>query len=516
MVERILRITQNTFLKRRLAQSSELSADEIYSIPAGTVLKIQSYAYANAEGDFQNHIKFALEDTALSGFNTWFVYTPHAQVEFDGEVVYPLTQILRITHDTFLKRRPAQASELETNELYKVSAGQTWAISSYAYANADGDFKGHIKFALQQDEIQGFNTWFVYTPHAQVELGEEIVYPLEDQATVNILKVTRDTVFKHRPLQSSILSAWEVHQVPNNSSFKLHSYATADNQGDFDSHIKITLRDEADYIEGRNTWFVYDKHGHIEFDDKVIYPPPQASPFMLRITRDTMFKRRPLQSSGLSADEIHSVGKGSRFKLHSYAHDNTQGTFSGHIKFALGDPSDYIWDLSTWFVYAQHAQVEKDGKVVYPPPAVPPPPPKPKSFKLPGNVSTFYVDQPIIAGGSFTWGEATHGGQRIPRTTGEVSNILALAKQLQRARNQIGRPFNITSWYRPEPYNTRAGGVRNSQHLGGKAVDLWVDGYSGRRLANALMLWWPGGVGIYAHLPDIIHLDIGGRRTWGF
>ncbi|NJO74311.1 MAG: hypothetical protein HC833_11470, partial [Leptolyngbyaceae cyanobacterium RM1_406_9] len=26
-------------------------------------------------------------------------------------------------------------------------------------------------------------------------------------------------------------------------------------------------------------------------------------------------------------------------------------------------------------------------------------------------------------------------------------------RQLQRARNQIGRPFRITSWYRPEPYN---------------------------------------------------------------
>jgi uncharacterized protein YcbK (DUF882 family) len=30
------------------------------------------------------------------------------------------------------------------------------------------------------------------------------------------------------------------------------------------------------------------------------------------------------------------------------------------------------------------------------------------------------------------------------------------------------------------------------------------------------MLWWPGGIGIYSNIPNIVHLDIGRRRMWGF
>ena len=97
-----------------------------------------------------------------------------------------------------------------------------------------------------------------------------------------------------------------------------------------------------------------------------------------------------------------------------------------------------------------------------------------------------------------------------------VNNIIALARELQKARNQIGRPFIINSWYRPPAINQAVGGVSNSQHLTGKAVDVQIPGYSGRRTANTLMLWWSGGVGIYSTIPDIVHLDIGPKRTWGF
>jgi len=134
-------------------------------------------------------------------------------------------------------------------------------------------------------------------------------------------------------------------------------------------------------------------------------------------------------------------------------------------------------------------------------------------FRLPGYQSNFYLENPIVPGGNFTWGEALHGGERIPRTKEEVENIIALATKLQVARQQINRPFHITSWYRPEPFNSRAGGAKYSQHLTGKAVDLWVDGYSGFEL-RLLLHWWKGGLGTYSNLPKIIHLDIGAHRRW--
>lgn len=430
-------------------------------------------------------------------------------------------RILRITQNTVFKLRPEQASTLSPEELYNVSAGETFEIQSYAYRDASGDFRGHIKVALQDRSIRGLNTWFVYSPHAQVEFDGEVVYPKEDQVSVPVLKVTQDTLFKRRPIQSSELPDDEVYPVSRGRSFELQSYAHTDSQGDFSSHIRIALRNQQDFIRGLSTWFVYDQHAYVEFDGKVVYPPEDPNALILRVTTDTLFKRRPLQSSQLPDNEKFLARRGTVLPLYAYAYADEQGDFNDHIKFTIKYERDYIQRLSTWYVYERHAQVERNGVVLYPRnQSSPSPSPSPtytgKPFKLPGNVSTFYTDQPIIPGGNFTWGEATKDGTRIPPNVTIVNNIIALARQLERARNQIGRPFLVNSWYRPPAINQAVGGVPNSQHLFGKAADIQVPGFSGRRVANAIMLWWPGGIGIYSNLPDVVHLDTGPRRMWGF
>lgn len=138
----------------------------------------------------------------------------------------------------------------------------------------------------------------------------------------------------------------------------------------------------------------------------------------------------------------------------------------------------------------------------------------PQLISLPGNLSKFDLAAPIVPGGNFTWGEATHGGTRIPGFADEVRNIIQLAKQLQPVREKINKPFHVTSWYRPEPFNSAAGGVSNSQHLHGKAVDFWVEGYTGHQLRELIDAEWNGGLGIYPHFPYLIHLDVGANRRW--
>ena len=121
---------------------------------------------------------------------------------------------------------------------------------------------------------------------------------------------------------------------------------------------------------------------------------------------------------------------------------------------------------------------------------------------------------PIVANGSFTWAEATHDGTRLPASREITNNMIHLATQLQKAREHVGKPFHVTSWYRPPEINRQVGGALYSQHLYGNAVDIYVDGFSGRDLASMLR-WWEGGLGIYSHLPSILHLDVGGERRWG-
>lgn len=428
-------------------------------------------------------------------------------------------RILRVTRDGLFKLRPDPSAELSPRETYAVKAGQTYQIHSYAYADINGDFNGHIKFALMGQSIQGFNTWFVHSSNAQVEFDGVIVYPHEDQQSLPMLKVVRDTTFKRRPLQASVLDPAETVNVEAGRRFVLQSYAYADNQGDFSNHIKISINNQEDFLNGRSTWYVYDQHAYVEFDGEVVYPKIEPNDFVLRVTRSTVFKRRPVQTSQLQANEKADVTQGSTWILQSYAYADNQGDFDDHIKFALKYPKDFINDLSTWYVYEGHARVEFSGKIVYPfPTPTPPPPPQYTGtrFRLPGSYGTVFTDQPIIPGGNFTWGEATKNGSRIPPTVAITENIIGLARQLQRAREQLDRPFQINSWYRPPNVNSEVGGASRSQHLFGRAADIQVSGLSGRQVANAVFGWWDGGIGIYSNMPSVVHLDTGPRRYWGF
>jgi len=142
----------------------------------------------------------------------------------------------------------------------------------------------------------------------------------------------------------------------------------------------------------------------------------------------------------------------------------------------------------------------------------------PGNTPLLGDVFTWspdLVNQPIAENVDFTWAEATHGGVRVPQTTEHARNIIALAIELQKVKDQLGRTIRVTSWYRPEPWNSRAGGKQDSNHLLGNAVDITVEGLMGKEVA-AQLDWWPGGLQVYpGNREHIIHLDLGPRERRG-
>jgi len=90
-----------------------------------------------------------------------------------------------------------------------------------------------------------------------------------------------------------------------------------------------------------------------------------------------------------------------------------------------------------------------------------------------------------------------------------------LCQQLEIIRKHFdNRPVTITSGYRTSSYNRKVGGVRRSQHLLGKAVDIKVKGIPARRVAKGIReLIQNGklainGLGSYA---SFTHIDI--RQT---
>lgn len=101
-------------------------------------------------------------------------------------------------------------------------------------------------------------------------------------------------------------------------------------------------------------------------------------------------------------------------------------------------------------------------------------------------------------------------------------NIVKLAIQLQVLRDYLGKPIKINSGYRSPSHNKAIGGVKNSQHVLGKAADIKVKGIKPEQLALIIerlisdgeML--QGGIGIYN---TFLHYDFGfkgKRRRWDY
>lgn len=56
-----------------------------------------------------------------------------------------------------------------------------------------------------------------------------------------------------------------------------------------------------------------------------------------------------------------------------------------------------------------------------------------------------------------------------------LSNIQYIAKQLDLVRAIYGKPIFVSSWYRNEDINNRIGGVADSYHTQGLAVDIYAN-----------------------------------------
>ncbi|MEM9808002.1 MAG: D-Ala-D-Ala carboxypeptidase family metallohydrolase [Cyanobacteria bacterium P01_D01_bin.56] len=145
-------------------------------------------------------------------------------------------------------------------------------------------------------------------------------------------------------------------------------------------------------------------------------------------------------------------------------------------------------------------------------PPIPQPPPLPVR---PARWTTrnIQLEASIIPNGNFTWAEATRGGTRMPPNQATVDAMIRIAELAQQARDRLGRPFHITSWYRPADINRQVGGASNSRHIVGDAIDFYIDGLSGDQIYWALDPWWPGGLGRYRTFARLSHLDARGYRA---
>lgn len=115
----------------------------------------------------------------------------------------------------------------------------------------------------------------------------------------------------------------------------------------------------------------------------------------------------------------------------------------------------------------------------------------------------------------FTWSEFDQ-----PNLEGSGKKYMSeeFIRKLDRVRESVGFPLIINSGYRSPDYNSQVGGVKNSSHIKGLAVDISAITYGMKNdIAKAAI---NEGITRIGWGNSFIHLDIDDNKTqnivWGY
>ncbi|MGF1513254.1 MAG: D-Ala-D-Ala carboxypeptidase family metallohydrolase [Elainellaceae cyanobacterium] len=227
----------------------------------------------------------------------------------------------------------------------------------------------------------------------------------------------------------------------------------------------------------------------------------------LTVINDTVFKQSPQQARELATLDKFLAPKNTEFDVVSYK----PAPFK-HVRVTFTAPVG-LQPKDTWYVFGEHVSFEGNAPDTDPKETEKAPKPRSGGFNLPGYRSRFYLEDPVLPGGNFTWAEVTKNGQRMPETKSIVVEVLRIASAVQDIRALFGdRPITVTSWYRDPVSNRRVGGARQSRHLTGGAVDFKVSGVSPAEVQRRLDPWW-GRRGGLASANTFTHIDNRGYRA---
>jgi len=227
-----LKVLQDTLFKSAPLDSSQLSADQKVTVPAGRSFSVSRYGFIDG------YLRVELTE-AIAPIGTFgCFYEEHVQLRkgsetlrFDADDVptTPLNAQLLITTTTFLKASLTDSALLPANRKSQLLQGQTVPITGYACV------KGHYRVTLAQ-AIAGFgNSGYLYWQHGVIKWGDRTLAFEPDALTVT---ATKPTLFKKRPLDSSKLAAREKADFPAGKFYGVSSYAL---EG---GHIKVALTEQ--------------------------------------------------------------------------------------------------------------------------------------------------------------------------------------------------------------------------------------------------------------------------------
>jgi putative chitinase len=229
---------------------------------------------------------------------------------------------------------------------------------------------------------------------------------------------------------------------------------------------------------------------------------------------NTFLKKRPVQSSQLKESEKVAVPVGKIYPVEEY-----KPVENGHfwVKLGYGSGEWYIYDYEEdghWDTTWEYQEEEDTSSpIISSPPAT-------SVIATPGAIDWSKGSQAISQ--YFTVGEVTKNDKnRRPKSnSAEERNILALAKQLDKIREDWGSSIIVNSWFRPSTrlgypvdVNRLVGGSYDSQHIYGRGVDIRPAKGDIQKFQAWLDKDWFGALG-YGANRGFVHLDTRNGKGW--
>jgi hypothetical protein len=228
-------------------------------------------------------------------------------------------------------------------------------------------------------------------------------------------------------------------------------------------------------------------------EGKAIEAPQKPLIFTFQAVQDTWLKKSAAAAADLPEDQKVMVPAGHQMQVVA----STELPGQAHELVELGDGA------GQWHAYAPHfRRLQAKAPAAAPPAAL---------LLQPGMID--WSDFNALVTPNLTVGEVLQfDRRRRPSAQSSViPRILGTAAEFQAIRQAWGRPLGMTSFYRPEPINREVGGVPNSFHVTGMAIDIYPIGLPLQALYNWLLVRWTGGFGD-GRDRGFIHLD---RRNGG-
>lgn len=201
----------------------------------------------------------------------------------------------------------------------------------------------------------------------------------------------------------------------------------------------------------------------------------------LRALQDTFLKRAPIDSDYLSDAGRRAIKKGATLEATELIEISQ-------------DSHDWVvpkGEKERWAIFTPHW--EQPDSELRPDPS--------------GVVN--WSDFNALVGQYITVGEMLRYDSRRRPTPGSQAekNLKRLAAEFDAIRKAWGGPIMVTSAYRPEPINSQVGGVPNSRHVSGEAIDV----YPANGDLDGFYRWirrrWSGGLGDGRNR-GFVHLDM--------